>query len=767
MIPNTKDRTIASHGVGASSEFAISLPDEAHIMAILRDTLYSDKVLAVLREYSSNAWDAHQMSGKPDLPIKVTLPTEADPTLIIRDFGTGLSTEEIFRYFSQYGASTKRNSDTAVGMLGIGSKSGFSYSDSFTVTSFHGGMKKIFVAVLDETEKGIIQQLHEEPCGEETGIEIKMAVKPLDIAEFTTTAQTLYQYFVPRPDINTEIPPLPEAQLTFQNGIIYDDPLHAGGWGRKEWVAVMGCVTYRINLEQLSNVGNGLPEFIKNISGALFFKIGEVQISASREELKYSQMTKTVLLDRFNALVDEYVQKTMHEIETSSKTQWDKRLRAQVFKKLHLPISESWSEVTQGSVSIKDKIPPAIEIVQSEKEVSEIDVESGARFVFSDDVRALAGFWLGRNDYLVKCAPKTGWNAAEAALEDLKNAVGIMGIGTTRLSLLEWHNPKKRRGQTEKVFNPKHRVRSFKLAPEKINEHGARSRLWEVAGDREQMDEDIFVILHSFKPWGNPRWFNEYAEDTKLMKLVLGKEMPAIYGYKHTEKKPAIESDFKGMTYGKWRKNVLPRLLLTLETKEVLRQWMWHQIAPGGSYSYRQAHENLSKSIGPGHDITTLFREHNKAVEFIKKHPFPADVIYRLQTAVGHLIDTKIAVEFKEKIQEKYPLFALEDTPFSKLWGSQADAWIHYVQSIDKAEAINANTVVHDDQRIDHGDLGGPDAHSPEGDASVRGTEESDPGGELGSNPEEPDGEVDDPGVGEGEVHAEGGDVPLRGNAAA
>jgi len=65
-------------------------------MTILRDTLYSDKILAVLREYSANAWDAQREIGRGSEPIEVTLPTLQDPTLRIKDKGPGLSKESIF-----------------------------------------------------------------------------------------------------------------------------------------------------------------------------------------------------------------------------------------------------------------------------------------------------------------------------------------------------------------------------------------------------------------------------------------------------------------------------------------------------------------------------------------------------------------------------------------------------------------------------------------------------------------------------------------------
>ena len=142
MIPNVRDRELHSSGVVGVASFGISLKDSAHLMTILRDAVYSDKVLAVLREYGANAWDAHRSVGKMDLPIKVTLPTREEPTLCVRDYGPGLSHSDVFEVFTQYGASSKRQDDVTVGSFGIGSKSGFAYADSFTIVSRHAGQQR-------------------------------------------------------------------------------------------------------------------------------------------------------------------------------------------------------------------------------------------------------------------------------------------------------------------------------------------------------------------------------------------------------------------------------------------------------------------------------------------------------------------------------------------------------------------------------------------------------------------------------------------------
>ena len=68
---------------------------------ILSSKLYSNPTLAIIRELLTNAYDSHKAAGKEDIPIKVNLPGYMEPNFIIRDYGIGLSKEdvlEILRY---------------------------------------------------------------------------------------------------------------------------------------------------------------------------------------------------------------------------------------------------------------------------------------------------------------------------------------------------------------------------------------------------------------------------------------------------------------------------------------------------------------------------------------------------------------------------------------------------------------------------------------------------------------------------------------------
>lgn len=704
MIPNKKLRLVESQGVGASAEFGISSADSAHIMTILRDTLYSDKVLAVLREYSSNAWDAHRMFGKADVPIKVTLPTVMDPTLTIRDFGPGLSENDVFQVYTQYGASTKRDSDTAVGMLGIGSKSGFAYSDSFTITSYHGGKKRTYVAVLDKTEKGVIQHLHEEDCGDETGVAIQIAVRPDDIKEFHDTAQNLFKFFNPRPDINIEIPPLPRAQLELKHGVLWDTVDEKGNYVGKGdgWVAVMGCVSYRINLAQLrtskSGTEEGLAQFVEDISGALFFDIGDVRVSASREELKYDQHTKATLIDKFNKVIDDYVLHTLRNIENGNLSPWERRVQAQVLSAMKLPVPEEYKDLVASHVPLQGKEKPkTFFVVQFKDQRSSVTVSEHARLILSDDHRALAGFRITGSDYLVKRIDKADWDDVRKELDEVIVANGLQGLPVVKLSSLPWIQPRKLNGRTS---NEKHKQRTFVFNPkEGSGYYRPLSRYW-TAEDRAPTTDDVYVILEAFEPESG-HFYRDYAQDAEMAEFFGGK-MPTVYGYKTTAKKPVREDPSLGTVYDEWRKS-FHRSLLSPEVERIMAFHSWSELDDDNRYSWRYyaktwddtakkmraTYRKLLRLYGKGHDIVEIYENIYRANAFLawvaEEDSNIPERVKQLKEATEELIGEDIAQAAVKELHSKYPLLKAID--LQVLWGSHAKEWADYVHLIDRITA--------------------------------------------------------------------------------
>jgi len=284
----TEQTIIEVEAVGElnSAKFGISTNDQAHIIAILRDRLYSDKILAVLREYTTNAWDAHKENGC-DKPVKVTLPSRLNPVLKIRDFGPGISEDNIYDIYTQYGSSTKRQSNEVVGMLGIGCKSGFAYSDVFTVISYNGGTKKTYTAFIDDTNMGQMSKLAETPCDiSETGIEIQIPTSTDDVPYFRNKAIDLFQYMDPRPDVNVDIPER-KYSATGTCWKLREVSRYESATGA---VAIMGTIGYPIKPRSLDKVSADLRELLHQPIDFIF-PIGAVDVSASREDLEYTDKT--------------------------------------------------------------------------------------------------------------------------------------------------------------------------------------------------------------------------------------------------------------------------------------------------------------------------------------------------------------------------------------------------------------------------------------------------------------------------------------------
>lgn len=273
------------------SPFSMKPGEEAHLFAILRDQLYSDKVMAVVREYSTNAADAHIEAGKPDLPILVKMPTPIDPSFSIRDFGTGLTEEEIRQLYVMYGASTKRGTNEAIGQFGLGCKSGFAYSDQFMVISYTNGEKKTYTAYIDETNVGKIALLSTEETDEDDGVEIRIAVKVDDINTFCARASHLYSFF----DVKPKVLRLPEQYKIKTHEYWLEGKLENGvKWGLQERndkpMAIMGGIPYPIDALQFDF--DSRWNYVLDRGLHIWFRIGDVQMAAHREGLEYNDRTK-------------------------------------------------------------------------------------------------------------------------------------------------------------------------------------------------------------------------------------------------------------------------------------------------------------------------------------------------------------------------------------------------------------------------------------------------------------------------------------------
>lgn len=146
----------------------------------LTTSLYKDRLRAPVREILSNAIDIQRRTGNTT-PVEIKLPTALDTQFRIRDFGTGLSKDDMLRLYSSLFSSDKHLQKTnEVGGFGVGAKSPFAYTDAFTVESFHAGRRTIYSAFMDGNNAPQLLELFQEESDEPSGLAVSYPIEKKD-----------------------------------------------------------------------------------------------------------------------------------------------------------------------------------------------------------------------------------------------------------------------------------------------------------------------------------------------------------------------------------------------------------------------------------------------------------------------------------------------------------------------------------------------------------------------------------------------------------
>ena len=298
MIINSAPQNEAiMSNVSEVGEFRIR--NSAKAFNILSSGLYANKIRAIVRELSCNAVDSHTAAGKQNTPFDVHLPNSLEPWFSIRDYGTGLSHDQVTNIYTTYFESTKTASNEFIGALGLGSKSPFSYTDNFTVTAIKDGVKGIYTAFINEQGVPSIAKMMDEQTTDPAGVEVKFAVEDrYDFDKFRREAQYVYEYFKLRPVVSGD------------SGFKFKDPdykekdiipgVHYCADGRHSY-AIMGNIKYPIDVPNADKALGGLQGLL-SCGLVMEFNIGELDFQASREGLSYIPQTIEAIKNKLVAL---------------------------------------------------------------------------------------------------------------------------------------------------------------------------------------------------------------------------------------------------------------------------------------------------------------------------------------------------------------------------------------------------------------------------------------------------------------------------------
>ena len=307
MLLATKDETIESAGLGEGGAFTIAASAKA--FEVLSSNHYQNKILAVIREITCNAADAHRLTDRPLSDIEVHLPSVAEPYFSVRDYGPGLSHKDCINLYTTYFRSTKDHDNSAIGGFGLGSKSPFAVTDQFTIVSHHGGAKRTYVCFKANGQPSIYlagQEILEDR--DDTGLMVKVASK--DWYAWDREAKNFFQWWPELPKIT--------GSWAFKVDPVWDgigdhgmvSPTKVDG--QPEWAFLpfgngnqvfMGLVTYPLNLDAIPNLPDELRSFFSNTSIFLRFAVGDLSISPSREALSYDPATCNAIIDKLKAVI--------------------------------------------------------------------------------------------------------------------------------------------------------------------------------------------------------------------------------------------------------------------------------------------------------------------------------------------------------------------------------------------------------------------------------------------------------------------------------
>lgn len=307
-----------------ASESAFRIKTTAKAFDILSSGLYTDRILAVVRELSCNAYDAHVAANNPN-PFEIHVPNSLEPWFHVKDMGTGLSDEDVMNLYSTYFDSTKTTSNDYIGALGLGSKSPFSYTKAFEVISRHEHVRRTYSIFINEDGVPTIARLGEFVTDEHNGLEVRITVKKDDFWTFQDKVRQALRWFPIKPTIvgatRFDWPEMPKESLSGKGWAMFDSDFTDN---YSKMTAVQGNVAYKVDISNL-NLNNADVRLLENCHVVGFFDIGELEVAASREEIRYDDRSKAALIARIKAVragILASVEERVKKLEDDGATLW-------------------------------------------------------------------------------------------------------------------------------------------------------------------------------------------------------------------------------------------------------------------------------------------------------------------------------------------------------------------------------------------------------------------------------------------------------------
>lgn len=323
-IDNVNENTIIKSTLPIQGQ-TFKINATAQAFKILTDNLYQDKIPTIIRELSCNAYDSQVLNGNPEQPFDIFVPSCLEPYFYIRDYGVGLTEEQVFNLYTTYFESTKSNSNDFIGAFGLGSKTPLCYTESFNVTSYKDNIQTNYLVYIDEQGFPKIQKVNQQKTKEPNGLKIQFGIHEYDFLTFKENILKFFAFNNLKPNLlnidKTMIPDNPKLLYKYKNLKVVKSPFNQYTY---DPLVTLGIVTYRVTRntfdwnyvddilakkECAPAISNLVRSFIYEVGNnyqlLLDFPVGSLSVTASRESLSFDNKTKEIFYNNYVDLIIE------------------------------------------------------------------------------------------------------------------------------------------------------------------------------------------------------------------------------------------------------------------------------------------------------------------------------------------------------------------------------------------------------------------------------------------------------------------------------
>ena len=312
-LRNTVNPDVDNIGESQSIEAKMSATSMRFILKLLSN-IYKDPRGSIVRELTSNCFDAHKDANVEDKSVNVSYvnPYNNDGYISFRDFGNGMTPEFMENTYFVYGESTKRDKEDQFGYFGLGSKSPLSINDQYEIVSYVNGTRYHYIVYIGDNDMPTCDVLNTSETEELNGTEIRVPLNG-DSYNYTKAIKTQLKYFEDVYFTGSNIDQFNDYKIVdhelfkYNTSQVFRDNIYAN--------IAFDRVYYPIDFTKLNLKSLEIPVGIK-------FTKDELVPIPSREDVQYDEDTIRLIKDRIKdtllALVEIYHNKYPKEFTNYS-----------------------------------------------------------------------------------------------------------------------------------------------------------------------------------------------------------------------------------------------------------------------------------------------------------------------------------------------------------------------------------------------------------------------------------------------------------------